>query len=438
MLLPISIFLFCFSVIMYHNRNLGILFFFFLLPTYLIRLDIFGIPTTLLELVFIITTTTLIFHPKNGLLHKKKYIFTPRYLWDFFKKHQSLSLATGLFLFSHTIGIGIATNTSQALGAWKAFFFEPILLAFLLTHIIEKKRDISAILFGLTLSGLATALLATYQHFTGWMVPWDFWENRNTYRVTGWYGFPNGVGIYLAPITAFAAYLITTTIPITKKTVLDHATLLVSIIYVPLSIMSIIYAKSTGALIAVIGATVLWLLLQKKTRNLTCVCILVGITIFVSLPAENAIKQEVLAQDRSGKIRQDMWAESIEYLRAHPLTGAGLMSYQKEIWPYRIDKWIEVFHHPHNTILTMWMNGGFFGMFGFVWLCVWLVRSALRDALIEHNTINTYVLCALATFLIMGLVDSPYIKNDMAIIFWLLPVLTLHSSNKKSTPLCRL
>jgi len=433
MILFTSVFLLCFTYIIYHNRNLGLLLFFFLLPTYLVRFTILTLPTTLLELLFFITTATILFHPKKGLWHTKKHIFTFSYYKTFFAKHPSLVLATTLFCISSTIAIGVALDTTKAIGAWKAFFIEPVVFAYLLAHVIEKKRDIEYILFGIVLSGLATSVLAIYQHFTGWMVPWDFWENRNTYRVTGWYGFPNGVGIYLAPIISFAGYLIETTATKTKKHVRDHAQLWLSIICIPLALLSIIYAKSTGPLIGVAAATGLWFLLHKKTRTWTIVCIVLAGMFFFSLPAENPIKKEVLAQDRSGQIRKDMWAESVEYLRVHPITGAGLMSYQKEIWPYRIDKWIEVFHHPHNTILTMWMNIGFFGMFAFVWICVWLARVSLQHIVKKQSMAHIYMLCVLTTFLVMGLVDSPYIKNDMAMLFWLLPAWAVYSCTKKST-----
>jgi len=49
------------------------------------------------------------------------------------------------------------------------------------------------------------------------MVPWEFWENRNTYRVTGWYGFPNAVGLFIAPLIPLSLYLLKKNIINLKK-----------------------------------------------------------------------------------------------------------------------------------------------------------------------------------------------------------------------------
>jgi O-antigen ligase len=148
-----------------------------------------------------------------------------------------------------------------------------------------------------------------------------------------------------------------------------------------------------------------------------------------------------------------MWAETTEFLKAHPIAGAGLASYSQMIKPYRIDKWIEVFHHPHNIFLTMWVNIGLLGLFAFVWLLVWFFKSAIcpdarsgsrtscRDNL--QSAINTergtrdkptiYIMTSMTIIIVMGLVDSPYIKNDLAILFWLLPALLIISETKNPT-----
>ena len=147
----------------------------------------------------------------------------------------------------------------------------------------------------------------------------------------------------------------------------------------------------------------------------------------------NSIKQELLLQDRSGQLRLNMWAETIEFLSDHPLTGAGLASYQTLIYPYRIDKWIEVFHHPHNIFLTMWVNLGLLGLIGFVWILVWFYRVGLTVAIKNKNLgLEAFLISAMTVFIITGLVDSPYIKNDMAILFWFLPAL-LFLEAKKTT-----
>ncbi len=420
-MLFISLFLITFFLITYNRFSYGLFLFFLLLPTYLLRFTIGPFPTTLLEGMFgIITFVWLIhiFQKKVSIKQDIKKIIEQR----------SLLIATSLFILSATISIFTSIDTRAALGLWKAFYIEPIILAFILYTTIKEKKDLHLILLGLILCGLGTSILAIYQHFTGWLVPHAFWANRDTYRVTGWYGFPNAVGLFLAPIIPLALFVIASEAKqshFTKK-----ISIIASVLFVPLSLLAIFFAKSTGAIIGVAAAAGVLLLLYKKTRIPVLILGIIAFSGLFFLPANNPIRQEILMQDRSGQLRLDMWAETTQYLSEHPITGAGLASYHRVIYPYRIDKRIEVFHHPHNIFLTMWVNLGLVGLVGFVWIIIWFYRVAFQQ--ITKHSLTPYLIAAMTTFVVMGLVDSPYIKNDLAMMFWVLPALLLISTSKHS------
>lgn len=386
-----------------------------LLPTYLIRFSFGPLPTTFLELmigIIFIFWLIRLFNKDNRKLFQNR-------IQNLFIKHKSLLIAIGIFVIGATIGIIISTDVLSALGEWKAFYAEPIIFSFVLYTSIKDRSQINNLLFALVLSGIITAILAIYQHFTGWMVPYDFWENRNTYRVTGWWRFPNGVGIYLAPIIPLAIYLIKTT-----KTKIFS---IISVLFVPLALLAIFYSKSTGALIGISAGLFFILLFNKFTRIPAIILSLLVFLFVMFAPMASGIKQEVLMQDVSGQLRINMWGETVELLRHNPIFGVGLASYQKAVYPYRIDKWIEVFHHPHNQFLTMWVNTGIIGLFGFVLILLWFFKTAFKNL---KNPSVIFLISAMLIFLVIGLVDSPYIKNDMAIIFWLLPTFLLLSKQK--------
>src|SRR3989338_6958298 len=177
-------FLTFFTLLTYHRFTYGLFLFFLLLPTYLIRFTIGPLPTTLLEGMFGAITLVWfihIFQKKLSIKQDSKKLL----------QHRSLLIAIFLFVLGATISIFTSIDTRAALGLWKAFYIEPIILAFILYTTIKEKKDLHLILLGLILCGLGTSILAIYQHFTGWLVPHAFWANRNTYRVTSWYGFPN-------------------------------------------------------------------------------------------------------------------------------------------------------------------------------------------------------------------------------------------------------
>ena len=226
----IGLFIAFFTFLTWRKLDLGLFFIFLLLPSYLIRFKFAGLPSTLLEImiwVVFITWVIKTYKPQHqsrarcGAQHLNiqtykqfiSYLLSPiTTLISQIKKYPSLFLAITLFLSAATISIFTSIDTRAALGEWKAFYIEPVLLFIILISLPLSGGQggslVEKILFALVLCGLATSLLAIYQHFTGWMVPWKFWENGNTFRVTGWYGFPNGVGLFLAPLVPLAIYLI--------------------------------------------------------------------------------------------------------------------------------------------------------------------------------------------------------------------------------------
>lgn len=432
----LKLFVLLFAFLTWYRFRYSVFFLFLLLPTYLIRFKIFTIPSTLLEGMFFIIL--LIWIAKIWVNNDFKNKFSE--LKNIFKKHKTLIYAAALFLSGATISVFTSIDMKSALGEWKAFYVEPFILFIFLILYIKEKKQLHSILFAVILSGLITSALAIYQHFTGWMVPWEFWENKNTFRVTGWYGFPNGVGLFLAPIFPLALYLIQNKWgemksqpeagqPLADK-IFDLIILIFSLLFIFLSPLAIFFAKSTGGLVGVVAGVGLLLLFNKKTRWPAIVMTIVSLVSLVSSPGLSGLKNEVFLQDRSGQLRLNMWAETIEFLSDHPLTGAGLASYKTLIYPYRIDKWIEVFHHPHNIFLTIWVNVGLLGLIGFVWILVWFFRVALSCSIyhITYNRLTLFLLSSMTIFIVTGFVDSPYIKNDMAILFWLLPALMIFES----------
>lgn len=389
--------------------------FFFLLPTYMLRFQIGQLPTTLLEGMFLVLFG--VFLVRHASKEKMRELVDTKI--QFLKQFPFLSASIFLFLLGATIGIFFATNTRAALGEWRAFYLEPIILFWILLFSIKTKKDLHNILIALLFSGLLTSILAIYQKFTGWMVPYDFWENRNTYRVTGWYGFPNGVGLFLAPLVPIAMYMLSE-----YRKQKTHPYFLLELLYIPLALAAIVFAKTTGAIIGILGAIGVLLLLNKKTRIPALILGTVGITSIFFLPTDSKLRIELLMQDESGQLRLDMWEETIELAKDRPLIGAGMASYTETIVPYRQDKKVEIFHHPHNLFLTIWANTGLIGLIGFIAIIAWFIFFALRN---QESFLVKILLASFVVILVSGLVDSPYIKNDWAIVFWMLPALLIVS-----------
>jgi len=489
----LAIFIVAFLIITWRNFNAGLFLLFLLLPTYLIRFDIGPLPTTLLEVMLwivigIFTTQTIL-----NRIKKNKKLQSSVFSLHIFTLYPFLIIGITLFLLGATISIFTAVDIRSALGEWKAFYVEPVLLALilLLSNTSPTKGSIrqehsiftsspyegepttavgegvsmfariaplaspliggilKAVVFGLVFSALATSILAIVQHFTGWLVPEAFWANGDTFRVTAWYGFPNAVGLFIAPLVPLALYIFIQKLNLLQRRNLKfemrNLVILISCFLFLISApLAIIFAKSTGALIGLITGLGLLLVMNKKTRwwNITLATCTIGAIVLLPLlgggwEGVRSIKDELTFQDRSGQIRVAIYKETIALLKDHPIRGAGLASYSERITPYHTTvngEGIEIFHHPHNIFLTIWVNTGLVGLIGFVLILVWfytriayhITRNNEQSPISNHKSL--FLLASMTTLLVSGLVDSPYIKNDLAVLFWILIALLIISS----------
>ena len=278
----IRLFVVFFTFITWRKLDLGLFFVFLFLPSYLIRFKFAGLPSTLLEIMIWIIFLIWVSERIVKLDYKKQF----DNLITTYKNNFTLFIASGLFLIGATISIYTSINLKSALGEWKAFYIEPFLLFIILITHIKTNKQIQNILSAIVLCGLATSILAIYQHFTGWMVPWDFWENRNTFRVTGWYSFPNGVGLFLAPIYPLAIYLFQNKWSLLKKEKnnLNYLILIISLLFIIFSPLAIFFAKSTGGLIGIIASIGLLLLIWQKSRKFILVFGIISLLIIIFMP----------------------------------------------------------------------------------------------------------------------------------------------------------
>ncbi|MFB6181362.1 MAG: O-antigen ligase family protein [Candidatus Magasanikbacteria bacterium] len=447
-------FFICFTFLSFTRFNLALSILFLLLPTYLIDFSIGPIPTDMLEVMLGLVVLAWLVKKRKKIIKEVKQIY---------KRHRWLVVGVSLFVLGATISIFNGLDPISALGEWKSFYIEPIILAAVLTTSLDSKEELKNILFAIVVSGFAVSILAVYQHFTGFLVPYSFWENNNAFRVTAWYGFPNAVGHFLAPAVIIASYLVYDQIrtkPIgwldkikhflyslphifkknnkpdrTKKETKNTLILTISLLAVPSGLLGIIFAKSTGALMGVLGGLGV-LLLFSKWRWWAVTLGVVGIIGVFLLPRGNNIRQELLLQNRTGQLRIDMYQQTFEFIEDQPVFGAGISAYKQKIIPYRDNPNVEVFHHPHNLWLTIWVNLGIVGLIGFVWVLFWFYYfvgpKEKYEQIKTQQELKLLATSIFTTFLVMGLVDSPYIKDDLALLFWFPIALALLSERINS------
>ena len=476
-----AIFLVGFLVLAFKRLDWALMFLLAALPAYLIRFSVLGLPFTLLEGMILISFAVWFlkntrfkdflggkYKVKDFLANSpfsKKVVSEKRFKYPF-------GVEIILLLFISLLATALGGSTPAALGIWKAYFFEPVLLFILVINIFQGKKDLERVIWALGCGALGVAAWAIVQKLTGLGIENPLWAAEGTRRVVSFFGYPNAVGLYLAPLVALLLGAVASSHQETHpflcvypgkfiKEKCNWATsktkaflLFISI----LSVLAIFYAHSEGAIIGLVAAFIVCGLLgNKRTRLVVLSFVVVAIVAIAIIPGGIKLAQQKLTlNDFSGQVRKAQWAETWQMLKGgnRIITGAGLANYQKAIESYHVpgifyndgtDKdfrlhvvfnddykkkvWrpVEIYLYPHNIVLNFWTELGLVGVLLFVWLFVKIIQYSISS--IQYSKKNKdnaglfLALGILGTFIVIivhGLVDVPYFKNDLACMFWVL------------------
>jgi len=382
-------------------------------PTYLIRFKFFGVPSTVFELcIFGLCLATAV-----AALDKKT---CAEYLDKISAILKSLAIGSVLFFVAGCVSVIVAPNMYAAVGIWRAYILEAMLFGFIAWLNIKSFVEFRALALALSVMAAIAGGYAIVQKFTGWGIPNPFWRAEATRRVTSFFGYPNGIALYIELVIPFlvAGFLLT------KKVSLRVWYAIVTII----SLLAIMFAQSSGAFAALAVTVGIFLLAWKKSRWWAVGFGAICIASILLTPLRKPFADEFLLQGFSGRLRTQMWKETVVMLKPRWIEGAGLAGYQARVAPYHVFKWAEIYLYPHNLVLTLWSELGMLGLISFsyifVLVCYWMIK-AVRLGSSESRIWSGVLLAILGIIAVHGLVDIPYFRNDLAALFWLCVALAL-------------
>jgi len=428
-----------------------------LLPSYQIRFKIGFLPMTVLEMMILILFLLQIANLLQIYkLRIKKIIEHWRNLLDGWFW---LILA---WLVVATIAIFVSPSLRQAAGAWKAYFIEPILFLVVLVGLVKTKKGFNLILAGLFFSAFYISLWTIAQKLFGFGGVWSLeqWPSTRVWRATGPFPYPNALGLYLAPITILIfGQLITNYKNCLKFTVYSSVFIL--------SLSAIILARSEGAILGILIGLLFYLFLTLRSTSMLhsmkakifwgIILLLTVVCLLFILPKSQTLFQKITFQDFSGRLRLNIWQETLEMLKDRPIFGAGLAGYQTIMESYHQIPWAEIYLYPHNLFLNFWSELGLAGLIIFVLILIkffyegfnkiiQIIRTCpnapnnsdervriaevppRRDGGALFGCYSLFLvsnLSAMVALIIHGLVDAPYFKNDLAVLFWLIVGLSI-------------
>ncbi|MFA5130039.1 MAG: O-antigen ligase family protein [Patescibacteria group bacterium] len=433
----------------------------FALPFYLVRTNIGPLPTTGLELVII---ATVIGWVGKGIGHWALGIGIKHLIQEAWEAFRPWRWPVGLWVIAGAISVFAAHDHIAALGLYRAYFIEPVLIFIIglqigawgvgrLSPVASAKGDGAweenrtpnaerrTLLSSFAIVLILLGLYSIVQFLTGWGIPYP-WHEIAGRRAVGPFPYPNALSLFVTPVAAllFADVLRglsdsravgwarqrraptdTTTHGLT-----DLRTYGLSFLGFLFGVISIALAESIGGMIALATAMFVASMFYKRAR-IIAISMLIAIVIGIGLiaPLREKIVSVVTFQQWSGMVRTVMWKESVAMLKDHSIFGAGLGGYPAAIKPYHKATWMEIFQYPHDIVLNLWSETGVLGLVAFGWIIAEWAWGVGRGAWSFYTLRPTpHALSVITAILIHGLVDVPYFKNDLAVAFWLLILIT--------------
>jgi len=379
-------------------------------PAYLLRLKVGGVPFTVLEIytyvLFGLWVLTL-FRPK------KFYYLLPLPGYFFWAAILFLGVCLGLLNVPASMLLpdgSVFHSLPAALGIWKGWVLAPLLYFVVLTQSLTNATQIKTLLRIFVYSAVLVALAAYGMSLFGYGITYDL-------RLAGFYESANYLALVLAPALLLNIVWVFERQGGARRVhhFLDTATLTVLL-------HALFFTQSYAAILSVFGALflyALYVMLQNRARMaraaLGTLVLLATLAVIVFSQLHTPKFQQFLdVRNRSSTtVRFEIYRTTWHLIEKNWLWGIGPGLYQAnyqttapEVLGHAPMEWN--IPHPHNLYFAFWLNAGLLGLLallGFVWLA--------------HRQF-TYPMLAFWGILLHGFFDTPFWKNDLAMIFWLI------------------
>ncbi len=414
-----------FGFIAWRKRDISIALLIALAPAYQLRFTVWFIPMTFLEVMVLVVAVVWLF---KTLVEKKwKEI---RWPW------WGLTLA---FILSGVLAVLISPDTRAALGLFKAYVLEPVLFFYAFVNSMRSPRQWRMVIWALGASVLVTGFFALLQYLN--LFPGvEPYISQVPKRATSLFPFPTAIGKYVGPILAlFLGYVLAKVkVQGTQEAAMpaDRSKNLKKLYegvffwgVIGFGFLGLVLSFSRGALIGVFASLVFISFFSMWKKWLWAGLGLI-IVISLLLPfTRHEIISVFTVSDTSADVHVVMWKGAIRIIEAHPLAGTGLASFPIVYEKYKEASHTEFFPNPDELIFTLWIEMGLAGLVIFFWIVVKFFAAGI-SLLKTQNAYAVGLLAAMVALVVHGFFDTPYFKNDLAIIFWALAglIVMVHSA----------
>lgn len=378
-------------------------------PLYLVKINLGALPFNLLEFLILISFFTAF--ARKG--------------FDIF---QISSKKNSLYLFSiFLIFIGLlesallSGNLRTGFGIIKSWFIFPLIFLFALGSQTKSRKDISESLKLIYIS-ISFAAIISLLYFLAGILTYDL-------RLRAFYESPNQLAMFLVPGIFIGFYFIKSKIEKYELGITDievFAKFLFILIFLVAILASLFLTYSYSSWISVLLSFFLIFFLTNKLSKdkfkLSLIFILILCALFLTQIDSHKFKNALESPRSSIRSRIMIWNSSAKIIRDNPAFGIGPGNFQKEYLDYQkyFPPYLEwAVTQPHNLYLAFWLQGGIFGLIGFLLLAYFWLGSLFKKIRQKNSFFGLEAVLAgiMLYILIVGLLDTPVWKNDLALVF---------------------
>ncbi|MEF3691936.1 MAG: O-antigen ligase family protein [Candidatus Moraniibacteriota bacterium] len=376
----------------------------FLSPTYLVKLEFFSIPSNFLDLLI----CAVVF----GWIIKNKTAF-PVKIKNFLKRNKALSLSVFLIITGVSLSLLQMEDYLSGLGIIKSWFILPLLFGFILNDEIKNNQAGQKVLNALFYSSFSMAFLGLLFVLTG-----DLTYDK---RLAAVFLSPNHLAMFLTYGSIIGLGKI---ILLREKNYLLY--------FLNLTVLIALFFTRSYLAWGGLTVAIFFLLTLSSSKNKKVLLILSFVAILSTffIFEKNSAKFSDLVNfsERSSlSSRLIIWRSSFKILSDNWLWGIGPGNFQNKYLQYQpyFPPYLEwAVPQPHSLFLAFYLQTGLIGFLGFIFLLISWIFQKIKILVLskDYSTANlNKVLLALIIYtLFHGLLDTPYWKNDLALIFWII------------------
>lgn len=402
-----------------------------LAPLYVWRFSIGGLPTNFLMLAnFVVIAAGVVLLVRDSV---KQDAFTwPRLGNSLRLLGWPMLVAIGLVGLASVISLLAFGATAEKLAQWTVLYAQPLVLFLLMRYFVAGDPRVEKY-FTYAVYAIVTAAgaVAIAQYFTLTGLPEAWWGNANEpKRAIAFFAHANAFSLFVTPLLAWLIPDVVQRLRGSRDSIIAqnadaleiptaaHWKYIYSAAWL-VGAAGMFLSLSRGAWLGLALAATAYVLVSANKKLIISFAV-AGLVLIGVVAAVPNLRYRVTLPfhgEKSAVARLSLWQTGLHMVKDNPVFGKGINGFSDNWDQYNTDPNLEHYNFPHNILLNFWIDLGLLGMLGMAAVLAW---AAARGLLRRQRVAAFGMLLAVIAIVAHGLIDIPYLKNDLALAFWLL------------------